>query len=162
MVDANILALVDDLQIRYITALDDRDMQAWLETFLDVPEAKYICTNVETKKAGHRTAMMLDDCYARIQDRVTFITKVWAGTYQDYQTRHVVQRLAISADSDNRFQARSSFLCSYTPEETGHTSLLASGIYEDTIVVGASGAKFLSRTAIMDANVLSHYLVYPI
>jgi 3-phenylpropionate/cinnamic acid dioxygenase small subunit len=106
--------------------------------------------------------MMLDDCYARIQDRVTFITKVWVGTYQDYQTRHVVQRLQIRAVDKNRYHGRCSFLCSYTPEETGRTSLLASGVYEDVIVTGSNGALFLSRTAIMDANVLSHYLVYPL
>jgi 3-phenylpropionate/cinnamic acid dioxygenase small subunit len=162
MIDPGILAQIDDLQIRYATSLDDRDMKGWLDTFLNVPEAAYICTNIETKKAGHRIAMMLDDCYARIQDRVSFITKVWVGTFQDYQTRHVVQRLHAKAAGESRYQVRSSFMCSYTPEETGRTSLLASGIYDDVVVIGSDGARFLSRTAIMDANVLSHYLVYPL
>jgi len=162
MMDPHVLAQIDDLQVRYATALDDRDMQRWLETFLEVPEASYICTNAEAKKAGHRTAMMLDDCYARIQDRVTFITKIWVGTFQDYQTRHVVQRLQVKLEDDGCYRVRSSFLCSYTPEETGRTSLLASGIYEDVVVVKPDGARFLSRTAIFDANVLSHYLIYPL
>ena len=162
MIDPQVLAQIDDLQVRYVTALDDRDMQRWLETFLEVPEASYICTNVEAKQAGHRTAMMLDDCYARIQDRVTSITKIWVGTYQDYQTRHVAQRLEVKSEGEDRYRVRSSFLCSYTPEETGRTSLLASGVYDDVIVVRPEGARFLSRTAIMDANVLSHYLVYPV
>jgi len=162
MIDLHILAQIDDLHVRYATSLDDRDMKGWLDTFLDVPEAAYVCTNIEAKKAGHRVAMMLDDCYARIQDRVSFITKVWVGTYQDYQTRHVVQRLETKPAGDNRYQVRSSFLCSYTPEETGRTSLLASGIYDDIVVIGSDGARFLSRTAVLDANVLSHYLVYPL
>ena len=162
MIEPKIIAQIDELQVRYVCALDERNMDEWLNTFLETPETAYICTNIETIKAGHRTALMLDDCYARIQDRVAFITKVWAGTFQDYQTRHVVQRLTTKMTSEGRYQVRSSFYVTYTPEETGQTALLASGVYEDIVVIQETGPHFLSKKAIMDANVMPHYLVYPL
>lgn len=162
MIEPAILAQIDELQIRYACALDERNMHDWLGTFAASAEAAYICTNVESVKAGHRLAMMLDDCRARIEDRVTFITKVWAGTFQDYQTRHVVQRISARDDGAGRLRVRSNFFVSYTPQETGQTLLLASGVYDDTVVVEHDGARYLTKTAVMDASVLPHYLVYPL
>jgi anthranilate 1,2-dioxygenase small subunit len=162
MIDHVILSVMDELQLRYTCSLDRRDMAAWLSTFADIPEASHICTSAESVKAGEALAMMLDDCRSRLEDRVTFITKVWAGTFQDYQTRHVVQRVSVEELGDGRYQVLTNFIVSYTPEETGQTALLASGYYDDTVVVGTEGAWFEAKKAVMDASVLPHYLVYPL
>ncbi|WP_132978753.1 aromatic-ring-hydroxylating dioxygenase subunit beta [Pigmentiphaga sp. D-2] len=161
MTAAHILSSIDELQLRYAAVLDDKDMAGWLATFSEAPAASYICTSLEAETSGQLLAMMLDDCHARIEDRVTFVTRVWAGTFQDYQTRHMVQRVSAAAEG-NLVRVRSNFIVSYTPEETGQSGILASGYYDDLIEITGDTAKFLSKKAVMDASVLPHYLVYPL
>ncbi|VCU68897.1 Salicylate 5-hydroxylase, small oxygenase component [Pigmentiphaga humi] len=158
---ADILGAIDELQLRYAAALDEKDMAAWLATFSQTPTASYICTSLEAETSGQLLAMMLDDCHARLEDRVTFVTKVWAGTFQDYQTRHIVQRVKAMAEG-SLISVRSNFIASYTPEETGQSGILASGYYDDLVEVTGNTARFLSKKAVMDASVLPHYLVYPL
>jgi 3-phenylpropionate/cinnamic acid dioxygenase small subunit len=162
MIESDVLARIDSLQLSYAGALDERDMDGWLATFADDPVAAHICTSIEAVKAGEVLAMMLDDCRARLEDRVTFITRIWAGTFQDYQTRHVLQRVSVRELGQSRYQVRTNFIVAYTPEETGQTALLASGYYDDTVIDGPDGARFLTKKAVMDASVLPHYLVYPL
>ena len=107
--------------------------------------------------------MMLDDCQARLKDRVTMVDDIWAGTFQDYRTRHFTQLVAADKNKDDLVDARTNFQVLYTPDETGITEVLTVGVYEDRIVVPKSGdAKFLTRKAVLDTNVLPRYLVYPI
>lgn len=91
--DATILAALDELQSQYIVAMDAQDMQAWKACFSAAPETSYIWVSAENDKRGLGIALMYDDCRARIEDRVSIVTKVWAGTYQAYRTRHFVQRV---------------------------------------------------------------------
>jgi anthranilate 1,2-dioxygenase small subunit len=162
MIDRELLVAVDDLQLRYITALDERDMGAWLKCFSPSPQAAHICTTREAVQAGHAVALMLDDCHARLEDRVSFITKVWAGTFQDYSTRHMVQRLGVTRQQGGEILVRTNFIVAFTPDSTGQTTILASGVYEDLVEDSGNGLHFLAKTAICDASVSPHYLVYPI
>lgn len=104
---------------------------------------------------------MLDDCRARLKDRVKFITEVWAGTFEDYATRHLVQRVDARRAGERLYAVESSFVATYTTAR-GRTELLTAGLYEDGIVLAAAGAKFQSKKAVLDTIVTPRYLVYPI
>ena len=161
-VDAATLSLIDELQLRYIDALDSRDMKAWLETFSAVPEASYICTTAESMAAHRAVALILDDCHGRLEDRVTFVNKVWQGTYQEYQTRHLIQRTRCGLAAPRRFEVRTNFIVAFTPSDSGSADILSTGVYLDQVVLDDAGAKFLSRRAVTDTSVLPHYIVYPL
>ena len=92
------LAKVDELQMRYIDALGERDMKAWLALFSPKEDASYVFTTAESVESNFPVAVMLDDCRGRLEDRVTFITKIWTGTFQDYRMRHTVQRVRSEPD----------------------------------------------------------------
>ncbi|HAC33826.1 MAG TPA: hypothetical protein DCF45_04830, partial [Gammaproteobacteria bacterium] len=61
---------------------------------------------------------------------------------------------------DDLYAAKTNFTVMYT-DDTGITQVLASGCYEDEIVVNGT-AKLRKRKAILDTNVVPRYIVYPI
>ena len=160
--DPGVLAAIDALQIRYIAALDGRNMDDWLATFCRDPEASYICTTAESEEARLSLALILDDNYSRLQDRVTYVTKIWAGTFADYRTRHFIQRLACRHAQDNLYEVETNFTVNYTPVETGRTELFASGVYFDRIVIDGSTASFLAKKVVTDASMVERFMAYPL
>ncbi len=156
----DVLAGMDELQNRYIAALDGKDMKAWAATFAGRDEATYICRSAENEAHGWPIALMLDDCRARILDRITFVTQVWKGTFQDYRTRHFTQRLSCEQESDDTFRVRTNFSIEYT-HDPHESKTLATGVYEDVVVIEDGEPRFLSKRAIYDTTVLPQYIVYP-
>lgn len=162
MADTDVPAAIDALQTRYIAALDDRNMEAWLATFSKDPDASYTCTTAESEQAGLPLALILDDTYARLQDRVTYVTQIWAGTFADYRTRHFTQRTAARPVSDNQYDVETNFMVACTPVETGRTELFMTGMYFDRVVVDSNDALFLAKKAVMDSSMVERFMAYPL
>ena len=104
----------------YIAALDSKDMHGWLDTF--AADGSYICIAAENEESGLPLALMMDDCHERLEDRVTYVTKVWAGTFEDYQTRHFVQRIACTPKGGDLYETVSNFTVFYT-DSAGNTGI---------------------------------------
>ena len=153
-----VLTALDNAQNSYINSLDSKNMDGWLANFTN--DGSYICIAAENEANNLPIALMLDDCYARLQDRVTYVTKVWAGTFEDYQTRHFTQRIAAEALGNDTYKVITNYHILYTPEQ-GQTNVLVTGHYQDEIVLGDS-ALFKSKKAVMDTNVSPRYIVYPV
>lgn len=154
------LSLLDELQNRYVAALDNKDMAGWAATFSQRDDASYICRSSENEAMGWPIALMLDDCRARIEDRIMFVTKIWRGTFQDYRTRHFTQRLSCELLGEDTFRVHSNFVIDYTFDP--HASkILATGSYEDTVSFAEGDPQFISKRAIYDTTVLPQYIVYP-
>lgn len=158
--DAAVLQRVEALRQRYVDALDRRDMADWLDCFARQDAASYLCISAENMERGLEVALMLDDCRARLQDRVTFVTKVWAGTFQPYRTRHFTQLISCEAQPAGTVRVRSNFSIAITPDG-GVSDVLAVGEYDDQIVLEGDEPRFLSKRAIYDTTVLPRYIVYP-
>ncbi len=153
---------IDALQNAYVEALDNKDMSGWLATFDPRDDASYILTTLDNELQDLPLGLMLDDCHARLEDRVTFITEIWAGTFQDYRTRHVVQQTGCTLSVDKVYELRSNFSVFYTPTDTGQSNVLACGVYLDRVILNEDGARFISKKAVTDTSVLPQYLVYPL
>lgn len=150
---------IDALQARYVKALDVRDMGAWRACFAG--PASYICTSRENYERGLPVAIMMDDDAARLDDRVRFVDEVWAGTFEKYATRHVVQRISATARDGASYEVESNFIVAYTTTE-GHSAILATGVYLDVVVLEGANMAFRSKTAILDEEATPRYLVYPV
>jgi anthranilate 1,2-dioxygenase small subunit len=159
VIDPVVLARVDDLQMKYLAALDRHDLDGWLQCFAD--EASYTCITRENHDAGLPVALMLDDTRARLKDRVKFVNEVWSGTYEDYATRHFVQRLECTQGANGHISVSTNFMVSYTNRQGG-SDILVTGVYEDEIEVGGDQARFKSKRAILDTVTTPRYLVYPV
>ncbi len=160
MLNSDLVNAIDALQAKYVRALDKRDWQAWLDCF-DSKAGSYLCISRENVEQNLPIALMLDDCAERLQDRVTFITKVWAGTYEDYGTRHFVQRLEHAQADPDTYDVSTNFMVAYTTV-AGASDVLVAGCYEDRIRIDAAGPKFVSKKAILDTQTTPRYLVYPV
>jgi 3-phenylpropionate/cinnamic acid dioxygenase small subunit len=143
----------------YLAALDRHDLESWLSCFAD--EAGYVCITRENHDAGLPVALMMDDTRARLKDRVKFINEVWSGTFEDYATRHFVQRLDCRAGANGRLDVQTNFMVSYT-NRRGGSDILVTGVYEDAVVIVGNEARFASKRAILDTVTTPRYLVYPV
>lgn len=159
MSDDRALAAIDALQLRYGLALDRRNMDAWLACF--AKDGSYICIARENEEQDLPLALMMDDCYERLVDRVNYVTEVWKGTFEDYTTRHFVQRMECLPAGPSAFRVTTNMIISYTSAK-GFSELLVAGTYEDEIVVNGGDAKFKSKKAVIDTLVTPRYIVYPL
>lgn len=155
----NTRKIIDSLLCDYAHALDRKDMAGWLKCFAD--DGSYLCQTKENHDEGMPVGIMRDDCHGRLQDRVKAVDKVWAGTAEDYQTRHFHQQLACNELGDGMYEVTSNFVVYYTTNR-GDCSILAAGQYLDVIRVHGGTATFKSRKAILDQQVTPRYLVYPV
>lgn len=161
--DTTLEAALDALLLADASALDGKDMLGWLANYADEDAASYFCRSAENTENNLALGFMYDDCRARLEDRVTFVNEIWAGTFQDYRTRHFVQRVRYERLDASTIEMRSNFSVFMTPEDSGITQVLAAGQYLDTVRAGSDGElKLLSRRAELDTSVLPRYLVYPI
>lgn len=159
MIDADAIARIDALQLRYARALDMRDMTGWAACFGE--GGSYVCIARENVEQGLPVAIMMDDSLARIRDRVTYIAKVWAGTFEDYQTRHFIQRTDCAPRGGGLYAVESNFMVAYTTAR-GRSEILVAGAYEDEIELGRGDAKFRAKRAVLDTVTTPRYLVYPV
>ena len=151
---------IDELQNRYILALDNKDMHGWLATFAKRDDVSYACITAENDANDWSIALMLDDCRARLEDRIIFVNQIWKGTFQDYRTRHFTQRLSCDRQAEGSYRVRSNFVIEYT-FDPDPTQVLAAGVYEDVVLLDDRDAYFLSKRAVYDTTVLPQYIVYP-
>ena len=145
--------------MKYLSALDRRDLESWLACFAD--EAGYVCITRENHDASLPVALMMDDTRARLKDRVKFVNEVWSGTFEDYATRHFVQRLDCKEVAKGRYEVLTNFMVSYT-NRRGGSDILVTGVYEDGAEIAGTEARFISKRAILDTVTTPRYLVYPV
>lgn len=151
------LLAIDDLIHRASLALDDKNWNDWLDCFAD--DGQYFAHPADDYRAGRPLALMMDDCKARIQDRISYIRDVWV--YEDYQTRHFTQRMRVQESADRQVDVLSNFTV-YFSSEQGDADILCVGQYQDRIDIGETVAKFRRRRAIIDNFLLPRYLVFPV
>lgn len=154
-----LLARLDALQLRYIDALDRQDLNGWAACFAS--SCSYICMSHENEDQNLKLAIMMDDSRARINDRITYVTKIWAETFEDYKTRHFVQRIKCGQGEAGVLWMQSNFMVAYTSPR-GRSELLVAGDYHDEIVMESAEAKFRSKKVVLDGEVTPRYLVYPV
>lgn len=159
-VNADAVAQIDALQAEYIHALDNKNFPGWVDTFDTADDTAYFCIPAENEENNLSIALMYDDCRQRIEDRVTFISDIWAGTFQDYRTRHFIQRTACEKTADNVYAVETNFLIAYTPE-SGRSDVQVAGVYKDEVIVSGGEAKFKTKKAVYDTTILPRYIVYP-
>jgi len=160
VVSPDILVAIDALQVAYARSLDRFDMTGWLQCFED-DAGSYICTIRENEEQDLPLALMMDDNPARLADRVRFINEVWAGTFEEYATRHFIQRLDCTEKVPGRYMVESNFMVAYTTDRR-NSEILCAGLYLDDIAINAVGARFASKKAVLDTVSTPRYLVYPV
>jgi len=161
------------LQERYIAAVDGKDMNGWLECF--TAEGSYFVQGRDNAEEELPVCLMYDDSYERLADRVTFVTRIWPGAFEDYQTRHFLQPLsmgALAGGAEGRggplIRARTNVQV-LSSDQRGQTRIFATGVYEDLIRIDpqrfpddGESARFERRRLLLDTFATPGVVVYPL
>ena len=159
LVPEEIRQAVDALQQCYLRALDSKDMPGWLDCF--DREGSYFVTGADNDQDHLPIGLMFDDSYERLQDRVTYVTQVWPGAFEDYQTRHFLQPLDLQADEDRLWKALGNVTV-FATDLQGRTQLFVAGTYHDRIRVTNGVARFRERRVVLDTFATPGVVVYPL
>lgn len=151
---------VENLNRDYICALDSLDMPAWLACFNQ--RGTYTFISEENERRGLPIAFMLDDCYERLQDRVTQVVEIQDDSTEHYQTRHFTQLISVAETDNGLIKATFNYSVYYTQRDNNQTKILCVGQYFDTIKPDGNKASYMERKAVTDTNVLPRYTAYPV
>lgn len=154
------LRQADLLQREYVRVVDGVEIERWPTLFAS--EASYVVNSRENLERGHALAYILDDSRDRIEDRVTYVQKIWKGHYNAYWPRHILGPSAVTAVEDESLEMETPVAIYVSePGEIG-SRLLAVGVFRDAISFEQGEAKFASKLVVLDTTVMPRYFVYPL
>jgi anthranilate 1,2-dioxygenase small subunit/terephthalate 1,2-dioxygenase oxygenase component beta subunit len=157
-VDADVTFKVQELQARYVQALDDDRLEAWPDFFTE--QCRYLVTTAENLAQGMPLGMIYATSRAMLRDRVKSLRE--ANVYEAQRYRHVIGPPVLEAREGGLIRAQTSFMVVRTMH-TGETLMFASGRYDDRIVMeGPEAPRFAEKVVVLDSRQIDTLLAIPI
>jgi len=147
---------VIDLLSRYCQAVDDDQLEQWVEFF--VPECHYKVITIENIQQGLSAGMLMCNGLSMLKDRVTYIRK--AAVFNVHRDRHILGHPVIEPDGAD-LRAITGFAV-YQSEPDRESRLFAVGYYDDRIVRVNDSLKFASRIVVLENNSIKPLLCSPL
>ncbi|MDO8279993.1 MAG: aromatic-ring-hydroxylating dioxygenase subunit beta, partial [Burkholderiaceae bacterium] len=88
-----------DLMTRYAIALDAGELETWADMFAQT--ASYTVASAENVREHWPLLLINDASRSRIDDRVRYVREFWAGSFNDYTTRHILSLPRVLAAEDD-------------------------------------------------------------
>jgi 3-phenylpropionate/cinnamic acid dioxygenase small subunit len=148
---------VQDINARYVEAIDDDRLEAWPDFFAD--DGRYRITTAENVAAGLPLSLMYATSRAMLRDRVRALRE--ANVYESQRYRHVLGAPRIAGVEGAQIIARTPFLVARVMH-TGETMLFATGCYEDRVVTDGEATHFAAKTVILDSRQIDTLLAIPL
>jgi salicylate 5-hydroxylase small subunit len=151
-------AAIDQLNQRYIDAIDSGRLEAWPKCF--TVDGLYRAQGRENYDRNLPLALMECRSEGMFSDRVLVIQKIMV--YAPRSIRHIVSPAQLIARHGDSIASRTSF-CVFHTLPHSPTELLSVGRYEDRIVgLDCGMPRFAERIAIYDTLLVPGALVYPL
>ena len=156
-VDAATRRQIEELNTRYIRAIDDDELEAWPELFTE--KCLYRIITRENFARGLTTPLM--ECASRgmLIDRVTGYRRV--NIYEPQRYTHMISGLALEAIDGARIACKQSYIVVRTMVG-GEMMIFSTGVYLDRVVLGSDGAKFEERIVVQETRRVDTLLVIPL
>jgi 3-phenylpropionate/cinnamic acid dioxygenase small subunit len=148
---------VQDLNARYVQALDDNLLDSWPDFFIE--QGRYVLTTAENFERGLPLGLIYATSRAMLRDRVRSLRD--ANVYEPQRYRHVIGAPLVEPAADGSVRARTNFMVARIMH-TGETVLFASGRYHDLIVRNADGARFAEKVVVLDSRLIDTLLAIPL
>ena len=148
---------VQDLNARYVEAIDDDRLEAWPDFFRD--DGRYKITTAENVAQGLPIGLIYATSRAMLRDRVKALRQ--ANVYEAQRYRHVLAAPRLVGTADGMLLARTHFIVARIMH-TGETMLFATGCYEDRVAVDSGNALFAEKTVIIDSRQIDTLLAIPL
>jgi anthranilate 1,2-dioxygenase small subunit/terephthalate 1,2-dioxygenase oxygenase component beta subunit len=149
---------VQDLQARYVQALDDDRLEAWPDFFID--QCRYLVTTAENREQGLRLGLIYATSQAMLRDRVRSLRE--ANVYEAQRYRHIIGPPLIEAAAGGVVRARTPFMVARIMHG-GETMIFATGRYDDRIdLTGLAGSRFIEKIVVLDSRLIDTLLAIPL
>jgi anthranilate 1,2-dioxygenase small subunit len=150
---------VQNLNARYVEAIDDNKLEAWPDFF--TADGRYRVTTADNYEKGLPLALIYATSRAMLRDRVRSLRD--ANVYEAQRYRHVIGPALIRAEGEREVHAQTSFMVARIMH-TGESTLFATGRYRDHIVLDAVGAgvHFAEKVVILDSRLIDTLLAIPL
>jgi 3-phenylpropionate/cinnamic acid dioxygenase small subunit len=148
---------VQDLNARYVEAIDDGRFEEWPEFFLD--DGIYRLTTAENVEQGLPIALIYATSRAMLRDRVKALRE--ANIYEAQRYRHVLGPPRVEAAADGSLRVRTGFMVARIMH-TGETALFATGSYRDRVVLEGGPARFAEKSVVLDSRQIDTLLAIPL
>jgi 3-phenylpropionate/cinnamic acid dioxygenase small subunit len=148
---------VQDLNARYVQAIDDNKLEAWPDFFTE--QGRYRVTTAENFERDLPLGMIYATSRAMLRDRVRSLRD--ANVYEAQRYRHIVGSPLIASGENGVVQAQTSFIVARIMH-TGETALFATGRYQDRIVLDGNEARFAEKIVILDSRLIDTLLAIPL
>lgn len=164
-VDSNYLApvlsdlslRVDDINSRYVSALDQGRFDLWPQFFCE--NCVYKIVPRECAEQGLPGAILFFDNQAMMRDRVLCVREV--SIYAPHTARHFLGRPRIIGQNDNIITARTNILVVHSDSE-GRGKIFAVGEYQDILVIEGSLLRFREKIVLLDNDLIDSHLAEPL
>jgi len=157
VIDDSARRQIEELNARYIRAVDDDRLEAWPELFVE--KCLYRIITRENFDRGFTTPLM--ECASRgmLVDRVTGYRRV--NIYEPQRYTHMLSGLMLEAIDATHIACRQNYLVVRTMV-MGEMSIFSAGLYLDRVVLSENGATFEERIVVQESRRVDTLLVIPL
>ena len=148
---------VQDLNARYVQAIDDNKLEAWPDFFVE--QGRYRITTAENVERGLPLGMIYATSRAMLRDRVRSLRD--ANVYEAQRYRHMIAPPVIERGEGGLVHAQTSFMV-VRIMHTGETMMFVTGRYQDRIVFNDGAAHFAEKIVILDSRLVDTLLAIPL
>ena len=152
----NVREIVEDLHSRYCHILDDDRLEAWPDLFTE--GGKYRIATTENEARGLPLPVLSCDSRAMMRDRIQSLRH--ANIYEPQRYRHIVSSILVEKLDEKRARSTANFVV-IRIMHTGETTVFASGVYRDRIVLAAAPL-YEERIVICDSRRFDTLLAIPL
>jgi anthranilate 1,2-dioxygenase small subunit len=157
MDDIKIYFALERLFANYCAALDEGELEAWPEFFLD--DGLYQMIARENFAFGYPIPLLLLDSKGMMNDRVFSLRN--ANIYQAHRYRHAQSAIRITAREANAYRVSSSYIVVQTLND-GVSQIYQAGSYYDYVLETAEGLRFKERVCVYDTSRIPTLLATPV
>ena len=149
--------VVDNLQGRYVAAIDNDQLEAWPGFFTD--PCRYEIISAENVEQNLPLGVFFADSRAMLRDRVASLRR--ANIYEAQRYRHIVSPALVVSEDEKLLRAETNFVVVRIMLD-GDMRLFMSGRYLDAIDVSGPTALFAEKRVIFDNRRIDTLLALPI
>ena len=148
---------IERLFADYCAALDEGDLEAWPEFFVD--DGLYQMIARENYAFGYPIPLLLLDSKGMMLDRVYSLRN--ANIYQPHRYRHAQSAVRITARESDGLRVSSSYIVVQTLN-AGVSEIYQAGSFYDYLIDTPAGLRFKERICVYDTSRIPTLLATPV
>jgi anthranilate 1,2-dioxygenase small subunit len=145
------------LHAAYIRCIDNNELEAWPDFFLD--RCLYKVTTAENYKSGFEAGIIYADSKGMLIDRVAALRQ--ANIYEQQTYRHILGLPNVIKNGGAEAETETPFLVARIMHD-GETSIFATGLYFDTVRAAGNELKFAKRLVVCDSSRIDTLMALPL